>query len=217
MIIEIVGPPGIGKSYYGNKVVEANNYIYSDEDLRSQLSKIKLFYLFIKSLYTLLRNFHLFGGGQGTQSNYLLWKKNMNYLKSILNKLILYQLMINNEDVYIPDEGLLSIDLSIQTFFDKKVVKNYRIFNNKMYRIVLLKLDTEENIKRLKERPWPPTWEMFEIGSDLEGLVKRYGFNLSSLLTHIESSGTSIAEVDLSGDSKDEQLVNRVILQSMES
>ncbi len=217
MIIEIVGPPGIGKSYYGKKVAEANNYIYSDEELRSQLSKIKLFYLFIKSSYTLLRNFHLFGGNQGAQSNYLLWKKNMNYLKSILNKLILYQLMINNEDVYIPDEGLLSIELSIQTFFDEKVVKNYRIFDNKMYRVVLLKLDTEENIRRLEERPWPPTWEMFEIGSDLEGLVETYRINLSSLLTHLESNGTSISEVDLSSDSKDEDLVSKVILQSMES
>ena len=217
MIIEIVGPPGIGKSYYGNKAAEANNYIYSDEELRSQLSKIKLFFLFIKSSYTLLRNFHLFGGNQGAQSNYLLWKKNMNYLKSILNKLILYQLMINNEDVYIPDEGLLSIDLSIQTFFDEKVVKNYRIFNNKMYRVVLLKLDTEENIKRLKERPWPPTWEMFEIGPDLEGLVETYRINLSSLITHLESNGTSVAEVVLSGDSKDEELVSKVIVQSMES
>ena len=75
----------------------------------------------------------------------------------------------------------------------------------------------EENIKSLKERPWPPTWEMFEIGPDLEGLVETYRINLSSLITHLESNGTSVAEVVLSGDSKDEELVSKVIVQSMES
>ena len=41
MIIEIIGPPGIGKSYYGSKILEFNNEIYSDTDIRNELSNIK--------------------------------------------------------------------------------------------------------------------------------------------------------------------------------
>ena len=40
MIIEIIGPPGIGKSYYGSKVLEFNNEIYSDTDIINKLSII---------------------------------------------------------------------------------------------------------------------------------------------------------------------------------
>ena len=49
MIIEIIGPPGIGKSYYGGKVLEFNQKIYSDKDIRNKLTSLKKIIISIKS------------------------------------------------------------------------------------------------------------------------------------------------------------------------
>ena len=75
MIIEIIGPPGIGKSYYGGKDLEINQKIYSDKDISNKLTSLKKIIISIKVISRFITTVSFYKP--------ILWKNYQNYLKDI--------------------------------------------------------------------------------------------------------------------------------------
>ena len=200
MIIEIIGPPGIGKSYYGSKILEFNNEIYSDTDIRNELSNIKKIIISIKVIIRFISTVSFY--------KLILWKNNQSYFRSFLNKLIYLEFAVSNKKTYLPDEGLISINLSIKTFFNKEIFLNNNLFKNDNYKIIILELNHNKNIERLSNRPYPPTWELFEIGNNYDEIIEEYKKNIQKFIEQIDSG--NISSLNLNDYSSNNQIVEKL-------
>jgi len=200
MIIEIIGPPGIGKSYYGSKVLEFNQKIYSDKDIINKLTIIKKIIISIKIISRFITTVAFY--------NPILWKKNQNYFRSLINKLISLEFAVTNNKIYLPDEGLISINLSIKTFFNKEIFVNNNLFKNDFYKIIILELDHKKNLERLSDRPYPPTWELFKIGNNYEKIIEEYKKNIQKFIEQIDSRNVSF--LNLNDYSNNNQIIERL-------
>ena len=199
MIIEIIGPPGIGKSYYGSKVLEFNNEIYSDKDISNKLTIVKKIIISIKIISRFITTVSFY--------NPILWKNNQNYFRSLLNKLISLEFAVTNNKIYLPDEGLISINLSIKTFFNKEIFVNNNLFKTDHYKIIILEHDHKKNIERLSGRPYPPTWELFKIGITMKKLLKNTK-NIQKFIEQIDNRNVSFLNLDDYADNN--QIIERL-------
>lgn len=196
MIIELVGPPSSGKTTLINNLNNSNSFNFV---FREDFKKNKLLYFVrisnLKIVFEIYLKIFLLKG--------LSFKNKMFYSKHLSKKVILINSYNSESEMLIPDEGLISIYLSILSIHEVSIFKIIKqILNHHNYLCIFIEVDSTTLNKRLQDRGFPEGWSKRKIITTNMNEYKKYfqiqqKFKLEySALKDIEEIKVKFFEID---------------------
>lgn len=157
MIIELVGPSSSGKTTLIDNLKDINNYDFvfrKDFKTNNPLYFLKISNL--KTIYTTYKKIFLL--------KELSFNNKLFYSKHLSKKIIFINSSNSDTKFLIPDEGLISIYLSILSIYKVSILEIVQeILNENSYICIFINVDTETLKNRLQERGFPEGWEKRNI------------------------------------------------------
>ena len=168
MIIELVGPPSSGKTTLINNLNNSNSFNFV---FREDFKKNKLLYFVrisnLKIVFEIYLKIFLLKG--------LSFKNKMFYSKHLSKKVILINSYNSESEMLIPDEGLISIYLSILSIHEVSIFKIIKqILNHHNYLCIFIEVDSTTLNKRLQDRGFPEGWSKRKIITTNMNEYKKY-------------------------------------------
>jgi thymidylate kinase len=183
MIYELIGLPGSGKSTILEKIknIENESFSFQDNIDLKNIKNLKYTLLFVDVTFNIL-----------FKSN-LSMKSKRFYIFHLFRKIIYIREFKNKQKIFFPDEGLLSIYISLLSIFNVSIHKFIEKYIPDEYAVIYLKVENSIARERFYERGLPDSWVrngVIRINSDgkfdkskTSQILNAYVLNINNLMS----------------------------------
>lgn len=166
MIIELVGPPGSGKSTILKEIVKQNKKLVTESQVPLNFLNFYVIYTLIFLFFKYFTTFRIY------KLNDL--KINMYYFQNFVKKFLRVKIADRKNMILIQDDGLISNTISPRALLNKKYLENFVFLKNQKYIVFKLLVPENENLKRLNNKAISASWEKLNVTKTFSKIIESY-------------------------------------------
>ena len=195
MIVELVGPPGSGKSTILKKIVKQNKKFIAESEIPINFLS---FYVIYTLIFLSLKYFITF---RIYKLNEL--KTNLYYFQNFVKKFLRLKIAVRNNLILIQDDGLISNTISSRALLNNKYLESYIFLKNQKYIVFKLVVPKSENLKRLNNKAISASWEKLKVTKTFSEIITSYSriLDLEINIKNLKKYDVQIYEIENVGSS----------------
>ena len=195
MIVELVGPPGSGKSTILKEIVKQNKKFITESEVTINFLS---FYVIYTLIFLFLRYFFTF---RIYKLNEL--KTNLYYFQNFVKKFLRLKIAVRNNLILIQDDGLISNTISSKALLNNKYLENYIFLKDHKHIVFKLVVPKSENLKRLNNKVISASWEKLKVTKTFSEIITSYSriIDLEINIKNLEKYDVQIYEIENIGSS----------------
>ena len=195
MIVELVGPPGSGKSTILKEIVKQNKKFITESEVKINFLS---FYVIYTLIFLFLRYFFTF---RIYKLNEL--KTNLYYFQNFVKKFLRLKIAVRNNLILIQDDGLISNTISSRALLNIKYLESYIFLKDQRYIVFKLVVPKSENLKRLNNKVISASWEKLKVTKTFSEIITSYSriIDLEINIKNLKKYDVQIYEIENIGSS----------------
>ena len=195
MIVELVGPPGSGKSTILKEIVKQNKKFIAESEVPINFLS---FYVIYTLIFLSLKYFITF---RIYKLNEL--KTNLYYFQNFVKKFLRLKIAVRNNLILIQDDGLISNTISSRALLNNKYLESYIFLKNQKYSVFKLVVPKSENLKRLNNKVISASWEKLKVTKTFSEIITSYSriLDLEINIKNLKKYDVQIYEIENVGSS----------------
>ncbi len=195
MIVELVGPPGSGKSTILKEIVKQNKKFIAESEVPINFLS---FYVIYTLIFLSLKYFITF---RIYKLNEL--KTNLYYFQNFVKKFLRLKIAVRNNLILIQDDGLISNTISSRALLNNKYLESYIFLKNQKYIVFKLVVPKSENLKRLNNKVISASWEKLKVTKTFSEIITSYSriLDLEINIKNLKKYDVQIYEIENVGSS----------------
>tara|TARA_Y100001936_G_C15998963_1_gene626775 strand:+ start:280 stop:909 length:630 start_codon:yes stop_codon:yes gene_type:complete len=195
MIVELVGPPGSGKSTILKEIVKQNKKFIAESEIPINFLS---FYVIYTLIFLSLKYFITF---RIYKLNEL--KTNLYYFQNFVKKFLRLKIAVRNNLILIQDDGLISNTISSRALLNNKYLESYIFLKNQKYIVFKLVVPKSENLKRLNNKAISASWEKLKVTKTFSEIITSYSriLDLEINIKNLKKYDVQIYEIENVGSS----------------
>ena len=195
MIVELVGPPGSGKSTILKEIVKQNKKFIAESEIPINFLS---FYVIYTLIFLSLKYFITF---RIYKLNEL--KTNLYYFQNFVKKFLRLKIAVRNNLILIQDDGLISNTISSRALLNNKYLESYIFLKNQKYIVFKLVVPKSENLKRLNNKAISTSWEKLKVTKTFSEIITSYSkiLDLEINIKNLKKYDVQIYEIENVGSS----------------
>ena len=195
MIVELVGPPGSGKSTILKEIVKQNKKFITESEVKINFLS---FYVIYTLIFLFLRYFFTF---RIYKLNEL--KTNLYYFQNFVKKFLRLKIAVRNNLILIQDDGLISNTISSRALLNIKYLESYIFLKDQRYIVFKLVVPKSENLKRLNNKVISASWEKLKVTKTFSEIITSYSriIDLEINIKNLKKYDVQIYEIENVGSS----------------
>lgn len=195
MIVELVGPPGSGKSTILKEIVKQNKKFIAESEVPINFLS---FYVIYTLIFLSLKYFITF---RIYKLNEL--KTNLYYFQNFIKKFLRLKIAVRNNLILIQDDGLISNTISSRALLNNKYLESYIFLKNQKYIVFKLVVPKSENLKRLNNKAISTSWEKLKVTKTFSEIITSYSriLDLEINIKNLKKYDVQIYEIENVGSS----------------
>ncbi len=195
MIVELVGPPGSGKSTILKEIVKQNKKFIAESEVPINFLS---FYVIYTLIFLSLKYFITF---RIYKLNEL--KTNLYYFQNFVKKFLRLKIAVRNNLILIQDDGLISNTISSRALLNNKYLESYIFLKNQKYIVFKLVVPKSENLKRLNNKAISASWEKLKVTKTFSEIITSYSriLDLEINIKNLKKYDVQIYEIENVGSS----------------
>ena len=166
MIVEIIGPPGAGKTSIINELKKEKDMFVSVSEIKQNSSLFSLVLNFAKSFIKYFPYFKFW--------NLKNYKINKYYFFNFIKKITYINLSRNLSKHLLLDEGPIYVSISSEALVNQTYISSFDYIKNSDYLLVNLIVNSENNLSRLSTKQYPTSWVYLDVEKDINRIVNAY-------------------------------------------
>ena len=195
MIVELVGPPGSGKSTILKEIVKQNKKFITESEVKINFLS---FYVIYTLIFLFLRYFFTF---RIYKLNEL--KTNLYYFQNFVKKFLRLKIAVRNNLILIQDDGLISNTISSRALLNIKYLESYIFLKDQRYIVFKLVVPKSENLTRLNNKVISASWEKLKVTKTFSEIITSYSriIDLEINIKNLKKYDVQIYEIENVGSS----------------
>tara|TARA_Y100000589_G_C27082837_1_gene600395 strand:- start:135 stop:764 length:630 start_codon:yes stop_codon:yes gene_type:complete len=195
MIVELVGPPGSGKSTILKEIVKQNKKFIAESEVPINFLS---FYVIYTLIFLSLKYFITF---RIYKLNEL--KTNLYYFQNFVKKFLRLKIAVRNNLILIQDDGLISNTISSRALLNNKYLESYIFLKNQKYIVFKLVVPKSENLKRLNNKAISASWKKIKVTKTFSEIITSYSkiLDLEINIKNLKKYDVQIYEIENVGSS----------------
>lgn len=195
MIVELVGPPGSGKSTILKEIVKQNKKFITESEVKINFLS---FYVIYTLIFLFLKYFIIF---RIYKLNEL--KTNLYYFQNFVKKFLRLKIAVRNNLILIQDDGLISNTISSRALLNIKYLESYIFLKDQRYIVFKLVVPKSENLKRLNNKVISASWEKLKVTKTFSEIITSYSriIDLEINIKNLKKYDVQIYEIENIGSS----------------
>jgi len=195
MIVELVGPPGSGKSTILKEIVKQNKKFITESEVTINFLS---FYVIYTLIFLFLKYFIIF---RIYKLNEL--KTNLYYFQNFVKKFLRLKIAVRNNLILIQDDGLISNTISSRALLNIKYLESYIFLKDQRYIVFKLVVPKSENLKRLNNKVISASWEKLKVTKTFSEIITSYSriIDLEINIKNLKKYDVQIYEIENIGSS----------------
>tara|TARA_B100001115_G_C15827172_1_gene412103 strand:+ start:1010 stop:1639 length:630 start_codon:yes stop_codon:yes gene_type:complete len=195
MIVELVGPPGSGKSTILKEIVKQNKKFIAESEIPINFLS---FYVIYTLIFLSLKYFITF---RIYKLNEL--KTNLYYFQNFVKKFLRLKIAVRNNLILIQDDGLISNTISSRALLNNKYLESYIFLKNQKYIVFKLVVPKSENLKRLNNKAISASWKKIKVTKTFSEIITSYSkiLDLEINIKNLKKYDVQIYEIENVGSS----------------
>lgn len=195
MIVELVGPPGSGKSTILKEIVKQNKKFIAESEVPINFLS---FYVIYTLIFLSLKYFITF---RIYKLNEL--KTNLYYFQNFVKKFLRLKIAVRSNLILIQDDGLISNTISSRALLNNKYLESYIFLKNQKYIVFKLVVPKSENLKRLNNKAISASWEKLKVTKTFSEIITSYSriLDLEINIKNLKKYDVQIYEIENVGSS----------------
>lgn len=190
MIVELVGPPGSGKSTILKEIVKQNKKFITESEVPINFLS---FYVIYTLIFLSLKYFITF---RIYKLNEL--KTNLYYFQNFVKKFLRLKIAVRNNLILIQDDGLISNTISSRALLNNKYLESYIFLKNQKYIVFKLVVPKSENLKRLNNKAISASWQKLKVTKTFSEIITSYSriLDLEINIKNLKKYDVQIYEIE---------------------
>ena len=195
MIVELVGPPGSGKSTILKEIVKQNKKFIAESEVPINFLS---FYVIYTLIFLSLKYFITFRIYKLSEL-----KTNLYYFQNFVKKFLRLKIAVRNNLILIQDDGLISNTISSRALLNNKYLESYIFLKNQKYIVFKLVVPKSENLKRLNNKAISASWEKLKVTKTFSEIITSYSkiLDLEINIKNLKKYDVQIYEIENVGSS----------------
>tara|TARA_Y100001954_G_scaffold133677_1_gene142811 strand:- start:1178 stop:1807 length:630 start_codon:yes stop_codon:yes gene_type:complete len=195
MIVELVGPPGSGKSTILKEIVKQNKKFIAESEIPINFLS---FYVIYTLIFLSLKYFITFRIYKLSEL-----KTNLYYFQNFVKKFLRLKIAVRNNLILIQDDGLISNTISSRALLNNKYLESYIFLKNQKYIVFKLVVPKSENLKRLNNKAISASWEKLKVTKTFSEIITSYSriLDLEINIKNLKKYDVQIYEIENVGSS----------------
>tara|TARA_B100002019_G_scaffold258301_1_gene242926 strand:- start:6112 stop:6735 length:624 start_codon:yes stop_codon:yes gene_type:complete len=190
MIVEIIGPPGAGKTSIINELKKEKDTFALVSEIKQNFSLFSLVINFAKAFIKYFLYFKFW--------NLKKYKINKYYFLNFIKKITYINLSKNLNKHLLLDEGPVYISISSEALLNQTYINSFDFIKKADYLIINLIVNSENNLSRLSTKQNSESWVYLDIEKDINRIVIDYKIAINNKLNpdFISEYGINYYEVE---------------------
>jgi len=195
MIVELVGPPGSGKSTILKEIVKQNKKFIAESEVPINFLS---FYVIYTLIFLSLKYFITFRIYKLSEL-----KTNLYYFQNFVKKFLRLKIAVRNNLILIQDDGLISNTISSRALLNNKYLESYIFLKNQKYIVFKLVVPKSENLKRLNNKAISASWKKIKVTKTFSEIITSYSkiLDLEINIKNLKKYDVQIYEIENVGSS----------------
>ncbi len=166
MIVEIIGPPGAGKTSIINELKKEKDTFVSVSEIKQNSSIFSLVLNFAKAFIKYFLYFKFW--------NLKKYKINKYYFFNFIKKITYINLSKNFSKHLLLDEGPIYVSISSEALANQTYISSFDYIKKEDYLLINLIVNSQNNLSRLGTKQHPVSWVYLGIEKDINYIVTDY-------------------------------------------